>query len=59
MLGAVAFAEGAWADEAGVHGGVGGGLRLFLPPRPLNTVRLDAAVGTVGWTVTAGVGNAF
>ena len=55
----MAFVEGAWVREAGWHGGAGGGLRFVLPPRPHNTVRLDAAVGTVGWALTAGVGQAF
>ena len=59
LLGAVAFAEGAWVRDAGWQAGGGGGLRLFLPPRPLNTVRLDVAAGTVGWAATAGVGSAF
>ncbi|MCB9777183.1 MAG: hypothetical protein H6742_01300 [Alphaproteobacteria bacterium] len=42
-----------------LHAGGGGGLRLALPPRPHNTVRLDAAFGTLGWALTAGWGEAF
>jgi hypothetical protein len=57
VLGGVAFAEVAHID--GWHGGLGGGLRLRLPPRPHNTVRLDAAWGDGGWGITAGWGEAF
>lgn len=62
------FVEGAtvWADAAdwqptrpGVHGDVGGGLRLLLPPHPEGTLRLDVAWGDGGFGVTAGWGEAF
>ena len=56
-LGLVAFIEGAWVD--GLHAGIGAGARLHLPPTPQNTVRLDAAWGREGLTLTAGWGEAF
>lgn len=59
LLAAVAFAEGAWVAREGWMAGGGAGVRLRLPPQPLNTVRLDLAGGTAGWAVTAGVGEAF
>jgi len=65
VLGVAAFVEGAWVHDAGsaagdaLHGGAGGGLRLHLPPRPHNTVRLDVAAGDAGWGLTAGWGEAF
>jgi len=63
-LGAVLFAEGAWVSadlplQRQLHGGMGAGLRLRLPPRPHNTVRLDLAWGDAGFGLTAGVGEAF
>ena len=62
-LGFAVFAEGAAESSApgglALHGGGGAGLRLHLPPRPHNTVRLDVAVGDVGWALTAGFGEAF
>jgi hypothetical protein len=56
-VGAVIFAEGAWID--GLHGGLGGGLRLRLPPQPTNTLRLDLAWGDGGIGLSAGIGEAF
>lgn len=56
-LGGVVFAETAWAN--GTHWGIGSGIRLWLPPQPLNTVRLDVAWSPEGVTVTAGWGEAF
>ena len=53
----VAFLEGARID--GWHGGAGLGLRLRLPPRPNNTVRLDVAFGDGGLGISAGWGEAF
>lgn len=57
LAGAVVFAEAAAID--GLHGGAGLGLRLRLPPRPANTVRLDAAYGDGGFGISAGVGETF
>lgn len=57
LLGGAVFAEGARID--GWHGGAGAGLRLRLPPRPHNTVRLDLAWGDGGLGVSAGWGEAF
>ena len=60
-LGGVLFAEGAVIE--GLHSGAGGGLRLALPPRPLNTLRLDLAWSLdgagQGLQATAGWGEAF
>lgn len=56
-LGAVAFIEGAWVS--GMRTGAGAGLRLSVPPGPASTVRLDAAWGQEGLTLTAGWGEAF
>lgn len=56
-LGGVLFGEAAWAEDP--HGGGGLGLRLYLPPRPLNTVRVDLGVGDLGWAVSAGWGESF
>jgi len=55
--GAVLFVEGARVD--GWHAGAGTGLRLRLPPRPHNTIRLDLAVGDGGVGISAGWGEAF
>jgi len=55
--GGVLFVEGARVD--GWHAGAGVGLRLRLPPRPHNTVRLDIAVGDGGVGISAGWGEAF
>jgi hypothetical protein len=57
LLGGALFLEGARID--GWHGGLGAGLRLRLPPRPHNTVRLDVAWGDGGLGVSAGWGEAF
>lgn len=57
LLGGAVFVEGARID--GWHGGLGAGLRLRLPPRPHNTVRLDLAWGDGGIGVSAGWGEAF
>lgn len=57
MVGVVVFAEAAQLNQW--HGGGGGGLRLHLPPQPHNTVRLDAAVGDLGWGIVAGWGEQF
>jgi hypothetical protein len=55
--------EGAWirpdGAEAALHGGLGLGLRLALPPRPTNTLRFDAAWGDAGLGLSAGWGQAF
>lgn len=65
VWGVAAFVEGAWVQDPALsltenlHGGGGGGLRLHLPPRPHNTVRLDLAAGDAGWGLTAGWGEAF
>lgn len=56
-LDVVGFAEGAWIDDW--HGGLGGGLRLDLPPRPSNRLRFDVAWGDGGLGVSAGLGQAF
>ncbi len=56
LRGAV-FGEVAALD--GTHGGAGAGLRLLLPPRPTNTLRLDAALGDGGWVLSGGWGEAF
>lgn len=56
-LDVVAFAEGAWIDDW--HGGLGGGLRLDLPPRPSNRLRFDVGWGDGGLGVSAGLGHAF
>jgi hypothetical protein len=53
----VAFIEGARID--GLHGGLGAGLRLNLPPRPHATTRLDLAWGDGGLGISAGLGEAF
>ena len=47
------------ADGWAPHGGGGLGLRLALPPRPTNTLRLDAAYGDGGLGISAGWGQAF
>ena len=57
------FAEGAWiqadGEAPGLHGGLGLGLRLALPPRPTNLLRLDAAWGDAGLGISAGWGQSF
>jgi len=55
----VAFACGAWIQDAGLHPCGGLGLRLLMPPRELNVVRLDLAVSDAGWAVTTGWGEVF
>jgi hypothetical protein len=57
LIGLTVFAEGAWSTEW--HAGGGLGLRLNLPPRPHNTLRLDIAYGPAGPTLTAGWGESF
>ena len=54
-----AFACGAWVQDSGWHPGGGLGLRLLMPPRQLNVVRLDFAVSDAGWAVTTGWGEVF
>jgi hypothetical protein len=58
-LEAVVFGCGAWVEETGWHPGGGLGLRLMMPPRQLNVVRLDFAVSDAGWAVTTGWGEVF
>lgn len=53
----VPFAEAAWSE--GLHGGAGLGLRLRLPPRPVNTLRLDVGLGDGGLGVSLGWGELF
>ncbi len=53
----VPFLEGAWVD--GLHGGGGLGLRLALPPRPHNTLRIDAGYGDGGFGLSLGWGERF
>lgn len=57
------FADTVWVSDPGPlpspHGGAGAGLRLHLPPRPLNTVRLDLGFTDAGWGLVAGWGEAF
>lgn len=51
-----------WVDGArvdGLHGAVGGGLRLVLPPERLNTTRVDVGVSDAGWGVIVALGEAF
>ncbi|MEL6344005.1 MAG: hypothetical protein AAFV53_12875 [Myxococcota bacterium] len=57
-LGGVVFAEGAWIED-GLRPGGGLGLRLHLPPQPLNTARLDVGAGAEGLTITVGWQEAF
>lgn len=57
-----AFTELAWlpgSAEPSPHPGGGLGLRLSLPPRPDNTVRLDLGFTDAGWGLVAGWGEAF
>jgi len=56
-LGVAFFGELAAAPD--LHGGGGLGLRLDLPPRPSETIRLDAGIGDEGFALTAGFGAAF
>lgn len=61
-LGLALFGEAALArgdGQDGLHAGGGLGLRLHLPPRPQNTVRLDLGVSTAGVGLSAGWGEAF
>ena len=52
--------DGYDADGADVvHGGVGAGLRLRLPPQPNNTLRLDIGYGDTGWGFLLGVQEFF
>lgn len=53
------FGCGAWVEGTGWHPGGGLGLRLLMPPRQLNVVRLDLAVSDAGWAVTTGWGEVF
>ncbi len=55
----VVFGCGAWVEDSGWHPGGGVGLRLLMPPRQLNVVRLDLAVSDAGWAVTTGWGEVF
>ncbi len=55
----VVFGCGAWVEGTGWHPGGGLGLRLMMPPRQLNVVRLDLAVSDAGWAVTTGWGEVF
>ena len=56
----VGFGEAVWvADTGGLHPGGGLGLRLRLPPRPDNTVRLDLGFTDAGWGLVAGWGETF
>ena len=55
----VVFGCGAWVEGTGWHPGGGLGLRLLMPPRQLNVVRLDVAVSDAGWAVTTGWGETF
>ena len=56
----VGFGEGVWVqDTGGLHPGGGVGLRLRLPPRPDNTVRLDLGFTDAGWGLVAGWGETF
>lgn len=58
MLSIAMFGETAWAGD--VHWGAGTGVRVHLPPRPHNTMRIDLAYGwEMGWSLTAGWGEAF
>ena len=56
-LGGVVFAEVAAIE--GVHPGGGAGLRLYLPPQPHSTLRIDLGYGEDGAVLTAGWGEAF
>ncbi len=58
-LEAVVFGAAAWVQDEGLHPGGGGGIRVLLPPRHLNAVRLDVAVSDAGWGLTTGWGEAF
>ncbi len=53
------FGDGAWVRDLGVHPGGGAGVRLVLPPRGLDVVRLDVAASDAGWAVITGFGEAF
>jgi hypothetical protein len=55
----VVFGCGAWLEDSGWHPGGGLGLRLIMPPRERNTVRLDLAFSDAGWAVTTGWGEVF
>jgi len=55
----VLFGAGAWVQDTGLHPSGGIGLRLLMPPRQLNVVRLDLAVSDAGWAVTTGWGEVF
>ncbi len=55
----VVFGCGAWVEESGLHPCGGLGLRLLMPPRQLNVVRLDLAFSDTGWAVTTGWGETF
>jgi hypothetical protein len=57
LLGLALFSELAWSE--GLHPGAGAGIRLHLPPRPHNTLRLDIAKGADSWSISAGWGEAF
>lgn len=57
-----AFGELAWlpgSASPSPHPGGGLGMRLVLPPRPDNTVRLDLGFTDAGWGLVAGWGEAF
>lgn len=62
VLSGAVFGELAWlpdSDDPGPHPGGGLGLRLALPPRPYNTLRLDLGVSDGGWGLAVGYGEAF
>lgn len=58
LWGAV-FADLAYVEGAGLHGGGGGGLRLVLPPVPHNTIRLDCGFSDSTWQLHIAWGEAF
>ncbi len=60
--GLAAFGELAWVpvdEDRSPHPGGGLGLRMRLPPRPDNTLRLDLGFTDGGWGLVAGWGEAF
>ncbi|MEC7986817.1 MAG: hypothetical protein VX278_16735 [Myxococcota bacterium] len=58
LFGGVLFAEGAH-NTKDHYIGAGVGVRMRLPPRPNNTLRLDVGYGSSGWGVSANVGEQF
>ncbi len=55
----VVFGCAAWVEGTGAHPCGGAGIRLLLPPRQLNVVRLDLGVSDDGWAVSTGWGEVF